>query len=139
MTNNVILLVARIMMSVMFIGAGINKLIDPGAIDNAVSTAGMVASKGFPIPIVLAYLAGLLELAGGLAVLAGFYTRLGALALAAFCVLTALLFHIGATGDPVIDAINPIMLLKNLAIAGGFLAIAVAGPGSISIDSRRGR
>ena len=137
MTNNVTLLVARMLMAVMFVGAGINKLVDPGTAANAGSMAGMVAAKGLPLPVLLTYLAGLLELAGGLAVLAGFFTRLGALALAAFCVLTALLFHIGATGDPVIDALNPIMMLKNLAITGGFLVIAVAGPGSLSVDARR--
>lgn len=31
-----------------------------------------------------------------------------------------------------------IMFMKNLAIAGGFLALSVAGPGALSVDAKRG-
>jgi putative oxidoreductase len=36
------------------------------------------------------------------------------------------------------DMINQIMLMKNVTIAGGFLLLAVYGPGALSVDARRG-
>lgn len=136
--NNVVLLVARIFLAVLFILAGFGKLADPGTADAAFSTAGMIAGRGLPAPVALAYLAGLVELLGGLAVLVGFQTRIAAWVLAAFSVAAALLFHLGSTGDATMDMINQIMLLKNFAIAGGFLVLAVQGAGALSVDARRG-
>jgi putative oxidoreductase len=52
-------------------------------------------------------------------------------ALSGFCVLTALIFHFPA--DEMIE------FQKNVAMAGGFLLLAVFGPGAWSVDSRRGR
>jgi putative oxidoreductase len=136
--NNVILLVARIFLAVIFILAGFGKLADPGTVENAFSTAGMIAGRSLPAPVVLAYLAGLLELAGGLAVLVGFQTRIASWALALFSVAAALLFHLAPTGDAGMDMINQIMLLKNFSIAGGFLVLALHGAGALSVDARRG-
>jgi putative oxidoreductase len=137
MATNLHLLVGRILLALIFVFAGFAKLADPGTIDNAWSTAGMIAGKGLPLAVVLAYLAGLVELLGGLAILVGFQTRLAAWALAAFSVAAGLLFHTGTTGDAGMDVINQIMLMKNLAIAGGFLALAAHGAGAWSLDARR--
>ena len=68
----------------------------------------------------------LTELGGGLCILAGLATRYAAIALFGFCILTAIIFHKGA--DQAIE------FEKNLAIAGGFLTLAVFGPGPWSID-----
>lgn len=138
MSNNVILLVSRILLSVMFVMAGFLKFTDPGTAEVPFSSIGMIAGRGLPFPVVLNYLAGAVEFFGGLAVLVGFQTRIGCWALALFCVATAVLFHMGTTGDAMMDAINPIMFMKNLAIAGGFLALSIAGAGSLSVDARRG-
>jgi putative oxidoreductase len=138
MSNSVILLVSRILLAVMFILAGFGKLTDPGTVEAGFSTVGMIAGRGLPAPLVLAYLAGLVELLGGLAVLVGFQTRIASWALALFCVASGVLFHMGATGDAMMDTINSIMLMKNLAIAGGFLALSIAGAGALSVDARRG-
>ena len=73
----------------------------------------------------------LTELGGGLLVLAGFKTRWAAVALAGFCLLTAVIFHL-ASGET-------IEFQKNVAMAGGFLLLAVFGPGAWSIDGRFGR
>ena len=130
MSSNAILLVARILLSAIFILSGFGKLADAGA------TAGMIEPV-LPMPLVLAYLAGILELVAGIAVLVGFQTAIAAWALALFCIVSGVLFHTGSTGDAMMDMMNQISLMKNFAIAGGFLALAVAGPGSISVDSRR--
>ena len=60
-----------------------------------------------------------LEIGGALLLVAGLWTRIAALALAAFTVLAALLFHANFA-----DATQQIMFLKNLAIAGRFLVLA---------------
>ena len=70
---------------------------------------------------------------GGLLIGIGLWTRLIALAFAAFCVSTAILFH-GNLGN--VD--ETIQAGKDLAIAGGFLFLAFTGPGPYSVDGRRG-
>ncbi len=124
MPNNVVLLVARILLAIIFILAGFSKLAD------AAGTAGMIEARGLPMPLILAYLTGIFELVGGLAILVGFQTRISAYLLAAFCVVSGLLFHLGG------DMANQISLMKNLAMAGGFLALSTIGAGSLSVDRR---
>jgi len=75
------------------------------------------------LPLVIA-----LELGGGIALLLGIQTRLVAGLLAGFCVVTGFMFH----GAP--DQTNQIMLMKNLAIAGGLLAFVRTGAGAPSLD-----
>lgn len=84
--------------------------------------------------MILAYLTAAFELVAGLAILAGFQTRIAAYLLASFCVVSGLLFHLGGEGQ--MAMINQIMLMKNLAMAGGFLALSTVGAGSWSVDRR---
>ncbi len=140
MPQNAVVLVGRILLAIIFIMSGFSKLTDAG------STAGMIANAGLPAATALAYLAGLFELIGGLAILVGFQTRIAAYLLAAFCVFTAFVFHSGAINVPtfspeangMLSMFNQIMMMKNVTIAGGFLVLAAFGPGSISVDARRG-
>jgi putative oxidoreductase len=136
--NNVVVLIARIFLAVIFVLSGLLKLTDPGSAEVPFSTVGMIAGRGLPAPLVLAYLAGLLEFLGGIAVLIGFQTRIAGWALAFFSIAAGLLFHLSPTGDQAMDMINQIMLMKNVAIAGGFMLLAVYGPGALSVDARRG-
>lgn len=138
--NNYILLVARILLSFMFILSGFGKLTDPAG------TVGMIAGAGLPAATALAYLAGIFELVSGLLVLVGFQTRLVGYALAAFCVFTGFMFHAGAVAVPGwpqealgwINTLNQIMLMKNLTLAGAYIFLATFGPGAVSLDARRG-
>lgn len=127
MSNNVILLIARILLSVIFIMAGLQKFTDIGG------TAGYIASVGLPAPTLAAWLSAAFETLAGLAILTGFFTRYAAWLFVAFCIVTGVFFHF----DPA-NQMQMISLMKNLAIAGGFMALSVTGPGSISIDARRG-
>ena len=141
MTNNnsAILLVARILLSFMFIYAGYGKLVDPSG------TAGMITGAGIPAATVLAYLAGLFELVAGLMVLVGFQTKLAAAALGLFCIFTAFVFHNSTIVVPdwpeaalgLINMFNGLIFLKNLTLAGGYFALVAAGAGAYSIDARR--
>ncbi len=139
-SNNAIILIARILLSFMFIYAGFGKLTDPSG------TAGMITGAGLPAATALAYLAGLFELVTGLAVLVGFQTRIVGWALALFCVFTGLVFHSGTVaieGWPEgalgwINALNGIMLMKNFTLAGAYILLATYGPGAYSLDARSG-
>ena len=127
MSNSVVLLIARILLSFMFIMAGLQKFTD------IAGTAGYISSVGLPAATALAWLAALFETLVGLAVLIGFQTRIAALGLAAFCVFTAVVFHADFS-----DQMQIASFMKNFTVAGGLLALFVAGAGSISIDGRRG-
>jgi putative oxidoreductase len=95
--------------------------------------AGVVAyMESYGVPGALLPLAIVAELGGGMAVAIGFLTRLAALGLGSFAVLTALFFH-SDFGDPE----QVIHFGKNLAIAGGFMILLVHGPGSWSLDAWR--
>ena len=128
-TNNLLLLAARVLLSAMFILSGYPKLLDPAG------TAGMIAGAGFPAATALAYLAGLFELIVGLFVLVGFQTRISAILLALFSAFTGLVFHSGAINVPdfpeaangLLTMFNGLMMMKNLTIAGGFLALVAQG------------
>jgi putative oxidoreductase len=123
--QNLALLAARILLALIFVLEGWIKIRSYSA------TAGYMEANGVPgmlLPLVI-----LTELGGGVIVAAGLFTRFASVALAGFCVLTALLFHrdIGNTGQ-FID------FFKNLAIAGGFLVLAAHGAGAWSFDRRLG-
>ncbi len=126
MNNNITLLVSRILMALIFILAGVGKFAD------IAGTAAYIGSVGLPAGTLLAWLSGIFELVGGLAILAGFRTGAVAWALAIFSVVAALFFH-----NNLGDQMQMVMFLKNLAMAGGFLALSIAGPGSYSLDARR--
>ena len=87
--------------------------------------------EAFGVPGALLPLTIASELIGGLMIAAGFFTRITALALAGFTLLTAVLFHANFG-----DQMQMILFLKNFSIAGGFLMLVAFGPGSLSIDAR---
>ena len=86
-----------------------------------------------PAPGIIAPLTILFEAAAGILLIIGYQTRLVAIALAAFCVATALIAHTN-----IADGNQFNHLLKNLAIAGGALALFVSGAGAQSLDAKRG-
>lgn len=139
-TNNAIILVARILLSFMFIMSGFDKLVNPAG------TAGMIAGAGLPAADLLAYAAGLFELVTGLAVLVGFQTKIAGWLLAVFCVFTGIVFHGSAINVPDFPAaangwltvLNQIMMMKNITLAGAYILLATFGPGAYSVDARRG-
>jgi putative oxidoreductase len=88
---------------------------------------------GLPFPTVVAWLVIALKVLGGLAILVGFQTRYAAYAIAAFTIGSAFLGHMDFS-----DQMEMTAFMKNFAIAGGFLALSVAGPGAWSLDARRG-
>jgi len=117
-------LTGRVLISSIFIMAGINK------IGGYAGTQGYMESMG--VPGVLLPLVILLEVGGGLAVLLGWQTRLAAFLLAGFSVLSALIFHADFG-----DQTQSILFMKNLAMAGGLLFLVAGQKHEWSIDARR--
>jgi len=117
-------LAGRTLMAVMFLKTGVGKITAYAGTQAYMAAAGV---PGTLLPFVIA-----LEVLGGLALIAGYRTRLVSIALAVFTVMAGLLFH-----NQLADQMQQVMFLKNLAIAGGFLILAVHGAGAWSIDARR--
>ena len=114
-------LVARIFVGGFFLLAGVGKAAD------IAGTAGYMEMVG--IPGVLAWPATIFEIALGLSLILGFQIRLAALAGAAFCIITAVLFH-----NNFADQTQMIMFLKNFSIAGAFLMFFANGAGKFAVD-----
>lgn len=117
-------LAGRILLAAIFLAAGIGKL---GA--GYAGTQAYMASQGVPgalLPLVIA-----LEIGGAALLIAGWWTRLAALALAGFTLAAAALFHANFA-----EPMQQILFLKNVAIAGGFLMLVAHGAGAWSLDAR---
>ncbi len=117
-------LAGRILLAHIFLISGYGK------IAGYAGTQAYMAAKGVPgelLPLVI-----LLELGGGIAIVAGFMTRWVSLALALFCIASGLLFHLDLGNQG-----QTINLMKNFAMAGGFLLLAQAGAPFLSIDAAR--
>ena len=123
--NSNLHVVARVFLGLLSLVAGLGKL---GNVDGF---AGYMASGG--IPAFLAWPAFLFEILAGAAIIAGFQTRLAALASAAFCVVTAVLYHFVPA-----DQMQMTMFFKKIGLAGGYLLLANAGSGAFSVDARKG-
>jgi putative oxidoreductase len=116
----------RVLLAAIFVLSGISKITGYEGTQAYMDAVGV---PGALLPLVIAT-----ELAGGILIVLGLWTRLAALALAGFTVLAALLFHANFA-----DPMQTILFMKNLAIAGAFLVLVARGAGPLSIDARRVR
>jgi putative oxidoreductase len=122
---------ARLLMVALFLPAGIGKL------TGFAGTVGYISSVGLPLPTLAAAVALIVEIVGGLALLAGFGTRIAALVLAAFTLVASFFFH-NYWGVPADQAfMQQLLFFKNIAVVGGLLAIAANRAGAWSLDARR--
>ena len=130
-TANAAALAGRILVALLFILAGWNKI---GGFDGV---AGYIGSKGLPMPQVLAALTIALELGGGLLLAIGFKTRLVAVLFFLWLIPTTLLFHAywGITDAAQAQAqFNN--FYKNVSIMGAMALLFAFGPGAYSLDKR---
>lgn len=127
-TNDLVAAGGRVLMSVIFLLSGVEKLAGFSG------TIGAMAGHGLPMPEAAATVAVVVECIGGLLVLIGYQTRTVGLVLAVWCIATALVAHthFSAPGQEV-------NFLKNLAMCGGFLQLVAFGGGAWSIDARNRR
>lgn len=124
-------LLGRILIAHIFLISGYGKI--PGF----EGTAGYIASKGLPMPELIAAGTILLELGAGLLLVIGWQTRWAATALFIFTGLAALIFHNFWALPPEQVQMQMINFMKNLAMMGGMLYVIVYGAGPLSLDGRR--
>jgi len=131
-------LIGRVLVSVVFILSGYAKAIDPSGILASPGTKYFMdlVAGGAPAPTWLGYVIAAIELLGGLAVLLGIQTRWAAWGLFIWVIVATYLGHPFWTMEGAARAANQVQFLKNLAIMGGLLLLASAGPGRVSLDGR---
>ena len=123
-------LVGRVLLGVLFLPAGLMKLM------GFAGTAGYIASAGLPLPEVGAAIAIVVEIGGGAALLAGFHARLAAQVLAVFTLVATVCFH-NFWAVPAEQAfVQQLMFFKNIAVIGGLLMLAAHGAGAWSLDAK---
>jgi len=121
----------RVLIALIFVMSGFSKL------TGFEGTVGYIASKGLPMPQLLAAAAAAIELGGGIALLLGFKARWAAAALFSFTALAALLFHNFWAVPPEQAQNQMIHFMKNLAMMGGLLYVVTYGSGPFSVRPER--
>jgi putative oxidoreductase len=124
-------LIGRILLALMFLGAGISKF---SGLDG---TAGYIGSAGLPVPMLLAIATAALEVVAAVMLIVGWQARWAALALAAFTLLASVLFHNYWAMPAEQQFTQQLMFMKNLAVSGGLLLVFALGAGALSLDQRR--
>jgi putative oxidoreductase len=129
-SQDTLALIGRVLIALLFVPAGFGK------IAGFAGVVGYIGAVGLPLPQLGAVIAIAVELGLGLLLLVGYKTRIVSIILAVFTVATAVFFH-NYWAMPADKAyINQLMFFKNIAIAGGLLAIAALGAGRFSIDKK---
>ena len=129
-SQDTLALIGRVLIALLFVPAGFGK------IAGFAGVVGYIGAVGLPLPQLGAVIAIAVELGLGLLLLVGYKTRIVSIILAVFTVATAVFFH-NYWAMPADKAyINQLMFFKNIAIAGGLLAIAALGAGRFSIDRK---
>ncbi|MFO1278221.1 MAG: DoxX family protein [Burkholderiaceae bacterium] len=131
--QNPLTLTGRLLLALLFLPAGLMK------IGGFAGTVGYIASKGLPMPALGAVIAIVVEVLGGLALLAGFGTRVAALVLAVFTVAASVIFHAYWAVPAEAQMVQQLMFFKNIAVVGGLLVLAAHGAGGWSLDAKRQR
>jgi putative oxidoreductase len=124
-------LVGRVLLALIFIIAGFGK------ITGFDGTVGYMQAYNVPMTQVLAVLAIIVELGGGLMIAVGWKARWGAAAIFIFVLIASFIFHAFWAVPADQAQLQNIMFMKNLAIMGGMLYIIVYGSGPLSVDKNR--
>lgn len=123
--TNILDLLARILISIMFLLSGVNK------IGNYEGTVAWMESMGVPgiflIPAII------LEIVGPILIIIGYKVKISAALLSMFCVATAVIFH-----NNLSDQMQFISFMKNIGLAGGFLFLFVNVAKNFSLDKKYG-
>jgi putative oxidoreductase len=121
-------LIGRILLAAIFLLSGFAKLVDPAG------AVGYMKGVGIPQAETLVYVAALAEILGGLSILSGFLTRIGALGLLVFLAITTFAFHDFWNYEGAEAKTQMVNFMKNLAIAGGLVMLVANGAGRYSAD-----
>jgi putative oxidoreductase len=135
MPRALLLAAGRFLIALIFVRAGINKL---GAL---AATSASMRSHGIPYPDILVWGAVILEIGGGLMLIAGLFTRWAALALFLYTLALALIFHAYWSAPAATARTDASFFFGHLSMMGGMLYVVAFGAGALSIDAllNRGR
>jgi putative oxidoreductase len=123
--SSALALTGRVLIAAIFVLSGLGKVAQPGPM------LAYIGAAGLPYPKMELAGSALVEIVGGTALVLGYRTRLAALVLALFSLLTAFTFH-----SAFADQNQFIHFFKNVAMAGGLLQVFAFGGGRLSLDSR---
>lgn len=123
-----VLLAARVLIALLFLVFGWQKLLDHSG------TVQYMTHAGVPLPALATVIAIIMEFFVSIAIILGAATRPLVLLLALYTLATALIGHHYWTMTGMARFENEINFYKNISIIGGMLALYVAGPGRRSVD-----
>ena len=130
MAQGLVSLLARLMIAAIFLASAVGN-----KIPQFQATANYMQTEGVPNPKLALFGAIGLLLLGGLSVVAGAWTRIGALFLLVFLAAATFYFHdFWKFADPTQRQLQTIQFMKNLAIGGGLLTLIAYGGGAWSVD-----
>ena len=129
--KNPLALIGRILIAVMFVPAGFQK------VTGFADTVGYASSVGMPLPQMGVAVALVVEILGGLALLLGWGTRWAALLLGFFTLVATFFFHNFWSVPADAAMVQELMFWKNIAVVGGLLGFAAHGGGDWSVDGRK--
>ena len=125
-----VLLIARILLMLLFVIFGYQKLIHFGG------NVDYMKALGTPLPTVGALIAVVLEFFAGLAIMLGFFTRPIAIIMAIYTLATAIIGHPFWSISGAAQMAAEINFYKNISIIGGLLLLSVTGAGPYSLDKK---
>jgi len=113
-----VFLSARLLMAAIFVLSGVRKALA------FAGTAGYLAKLGLPMPEAITALVILIEVGGGLLLVAGWQLKPVALAMALFTLATAFVGHAFWAASPEQFGAQLNNFMKNVAMVGGFVLLA---------------
>ena len=121
--TNILDLVGRVFISLVFLLSGINKIV------NYEGSIGWMESFGMPgiflIPAII------LEIVAPILIIIGFKVKIAAALLSVFCIATALIFHTDFSNQ-----MQFVSFMKNIALAGGFLFLVINDTKDFSLEGK---
>jgi putative oxidoreductase len=133
-SEDVILLLGRLALGVIFVKSGLQKLLALGAF------AASLASRGVPQSSFWAVVGATVELVGGILIVTGLKTRHASLLMILFVIVATGISHrYWEFADAAARRAQESQFFKNFSIIGGFLLLYVSGSGRFGLDALLGR
>jgi putative oxidoreductase len=131
--KNSLRLIGRILLSAIFLITGFGQAFHW----SGVMVFTRTGESTMPISVYIIALAVIFQFLGGISLLLGYKTRIGAILLIIFIMPVTLYYHHFWDLDDLSQVTQIQMFFKNVAIMGGLFGIVANGPGAWSIDSYR--
>ena len=126
MLSNIFDLIGRILISLVFLLSGVNKIINYD--DTFMWMEDYEVAGNLLIPTII------FEIVAPILIIIGYQVRISAVLLGMFCIATAIIFSSDFS-----DQMQIVGFLKNLGLAGGFLFLAINGSRKYSIEYKSRR